>query len=160
MASSQLDNHLTLGPIGHVENGVQAGQRVIWEEIDSRVVIHDEWVQGLEGLEEFSHLTIVFWLDRPGDSETPLKVHPQGNEDLPLVGLFATRTPRRPNPIGLTVVNLLSMKGNTLCVRGLDAYNGTPVLDIKPYLIRGDLKRDALVPEWLLRLWQEHDSGG
>jgi len=160
MPSSQSQSPLTLRPIGHVENGVQVGERVIWEEIESRVVVADEWAKGLEGLEEFSHVTIIFWLDRPADRETPLRVHPQGNEDIPLVGLFATRTPRRPNPIGLTVVKLLSVQGNTLHVRGLDAYDGTPVLDIKPYLVRGDLKRDALVPEWLLRLWGEHDSGG
>jgi tRNA-Thr(GGU) m(6)t(6)A37 methyltransferase TsaA len=160
MPSSQSHASLTLRPIGHVENGVQAGERVIWEEIDSRVVIADEWAEGLEGLGDFSHITIVFWLDRPGDSEIPRRVHPQGKQHLPLVGLFATRTPRRPSPIGLTVVNLLSIEGNVLHVRGLDAYDGTPVLDIKPYLVRGDLKRDASMPSWLLRLWEEHDSGG
>jgi tRNA-Thr(GGU) m(6)t(6)A37 methyltransferase TsaA len=158
MPSSQSQTALTLWPIGHVENGIQAGERAIWEEIDSRVVVADKWAEGLEGLEDFSHVSIVFWLDRPADRETPLKVHPQGKEHLPLVGLFATRTPRRPNPIGLTVVKLLFVEGNTLHVRGLDTYSGTPVLDIKPYLIRGDLKPDASVPEWLLRLWEEHDS--
>lgn len=150
---------LTLEPIGRVENEVQHGERVIWEEIDSRVLIDERWVEGLEGLAEFSHVVVLFWLDRPRDVETPLKVHPEAKEELPPVGLFATRTPHRPNPIGMTTVQLLRAEGNTLHVRGLDAFDGTPVLDIKPYLVRGDLKREASVPGWLHDLWQRHDSG-
>jgi len=132
---------------------------VTWEEIDSRVVIDERWVEGLEGLGEFSHVVVLFWLDRPRETQIPLKVHPEAKEDLPLVGLFATRTPYRPNPIGMTTVQLLRVEGNTLHVRGLDAFDGTPVLDIKPYLVRGDLKRDASVPGWLWDLWERHDSG-
>jgi tRNA-Thr(GGU) m(6)t(6)A37 methyltransferase TsaA len=150
---------LTLEPIGRIENDVQFGERVIWEEIDSRVVIDQRWAEALEGLAEFSHVVVLFWLDRPRDAETPLKVHPEAKGDLPLVGLFATRTPHRPNPIGMTTVRLLRVEGNTLHVRGLDAFDGTPVLDIKPYLVRGDLKREASVPGWLHDLWERHDSG-
>jgi tRNA-Thr(GGU) m(6)t(6)A37 methyltransferase TsaA len=149
---------LTLEPIGHVENEIQLGERVIWEEIDSRVVIDERWVEGLEGLEEFSHVVIIFWLDRPRDTDITLKVHPEAKEDMPLVGLFATRTPHRPNPIGMTTVQLLRVEENALHVRGLDAFDGTPVLDIKPYLIRGDLKRGASVPGWLQDLWERHSS--
>jgi tRNA-Thr(GGU) m(6)t(6)A37 methyltransferase TsaA len=150
---------LTLEPIGHVENDVQLGERVIWEEIDSRVVIDEQWVEGLEGLAEFSHVVVLFWLDRPRETKIPLKVHPEAKGDLPLVGLFATRTPHRPNPIGMTSVQLLRVEGNSLHVRGLDAFDGTPVLDIKPYLPRGDVKGKASVPGWLHDLWERHDSG-
>jgi tRNA-Thr(GGU) m(6)t(6)A37 methyltransferase TsaA len=160
MTRHQSEKVLTLRPIGHVENDIQAGEHVTWEEIDSRVVIYDPWVEGLEGLEDFSHVVVIFWLDRPADSETLVKVHPQGKEDMPLVGLFATRAPMRPNPIGMTTVRLLRLEGNSLHVRGLDTFDGTPVLDIKPYLTRGDLKAEASVPEWLLRLWAQHDSEG
>ena len=160
MTRHQSEKVLTLRPIGHVENDIQSGEHVTWEEIDSRVVIYDPWVEGLEGLEGFSHVVVIFWLDRPADSETPVKVHPQGKEDMPLVGLFATRAPMRPNPIGMTTVRLLRLEGNSLHVRGLDTFDGTPVLDIKPYLTRGDLKAEASVPEWLLRLWARHDSEG
>jgi tRNA-Thr(GGU) m(6)t(6)A37 methyltransferase TsaA len=149
---------LTLEPIGHVENEIEPGERVIWEEIDSRIVIDERWVEGLEGLDEFSHVVILFWLDRPHDRETPLKVHPEAKEDLPLMGLFSTRTPLRPNPIGMTAVELLRVESNTLYVHGLDAFDGTPVLDVKPYLIRGDLKPEASVPNWLHELWRRHDS--
>ena len=160
MTRHDSEKVLTLRPIGHVENDIQPRQRVTWEEIDSRLVIYDQWVEGLEGLEDFSHIVIIFWLDRPEDSETPVKIHPQGKEDMPLVGLFATRAPMRPNPIGITTVRLLRLEGNSLHVRGLDTFDGTPVLDIKPYLTRGDLKAGASVPEWLLRLWARHDSEG
>jgi len=158
VAKQQPDRVLTLRPIGHVENGVQKGEQAIWEEMESRIVLDGQWAEGLRGLEGFSHLVVIFWLDRPNQAEVPLQVHPEAKEDMPLVGLFATRTPLRPNPIGLTSVELLSVEGTTLRVRGLDAFDGTPVLDIKPYLIRGDLKPDASVPGWLRQLWAKHDT--
>jgi len=80
-----------------------------------------------------------------------LKVHPRGRTDLPLLGVFATRTAFRPNPIGLTLVELLEVKNNVLVVRGLDAFDGTPVLDIKPYGSR-DMVVGARVPEWHKKL--------
>ena len=158
MTKPDASNILELRPVGRVENGVPLGERVIWEEIESRVVIYEPWVEALEGLDGFSHIVLIFWLDRPSENEVPLKVHPEAKEDLPLVGLFATRTPLRPNPIGVTSVELLGIEGDTLRVRGLDAYDGTPVLDIKPYLIRGDLKPGASAPDWLRRLWEQQDS--
>ncbi|HJX38233.1 MAG TPA: tRNA (N6-threonylcarbamoyladenosine(37)-N6)-methyltransferase TrmO [Anaerolineae bacterium] len=157
VVNHQSDRLLTLTPIGHVESGVQKGEQAIWEELESRIVLDGQWAEGLQGLDEFSHIVVVFWLDRPSEAEVSLKVHPEAKEELPLVGLFATRTPLRPNPIGLTSVELLSVEGPTLRVRGLDAFDGTPVLDIKPYLVRGDLKPDASVPGWLRQLWERHD---
>ena len=150
---------LSLRPIGYVQNELHPGEHVVWEEIESRILLQDEWVDGLEGLQEFSHIVVIFWLDRPSDTEVPLKVHPGGKEDMPLVGLFATRTPLRPNPIAVTSVDLLAVESDALLVRGLDAFDGTPVLDIKPYLIRGDCKPYASVPEWLQRLWKQQDTG-
>jgi tRNA-Thr(GGU) m(6)t(6)A37 methyltransferase TsaA len=158
MVRQQPDTVLTLRPIGYVENGVKKGEQAIWEEMESRIVLDGQWAKGLQGLDEFSHVVVIFWLDGPNETEVPLQVHPEAKDDLPLVGLFATRTPLRPNPIGLTSVELLSVEGTTLRVRGLDAFDGTPVLDIKPYLIRGDLKPEASVPRWLRQLWERHDA--
>ena len=149
---------LELRPIGHVENDIQPGKDVSWEGVESRIVNGPEFAEGLDGVEEFSHIVVLFWLDGPRDMQTPLKVRPEAREDMPLVGVFATRAPVRPNPIGLTAVELLGRDGNVLLVRGLDAYDGTPVLDIKPYLIRGDMKPEASVPKWLQRLWEEQDA--
>jgi tRNA-Thr(GGU) m(6)t(6)A37 methyltransferase TsaA len=160
MTKPHSGQSLEAKPIGKVQNDVQPGQDVTWEGIDSRIIIDQEWAEGLEGLEEFSHIVVLFWLDRPKTNETPLQVHPEAREDLPLVGVFATRAPVRPNPIGVTAVELLARDGNVLRVRGLDAYDGTPVLDIKPYLIRGDMKPGAAVPNWLQRLWDVQDPTG
>ncbi len=74
--------------------------------------------------------------------------------DMPLLGIFATRTPHRPNPIGLTLVELLRVEDNVVTVRGLDAFNGTPVLDIKPFDY-WDMVEDVRVPEWWMRLEKE-----
>jgi tRNA-Thr(GGU) m(6)t(6)A37 methyltransferase TsaA len=160
MARKDESTVLRLSPIGHVHNDVEPWEHVTWEEIESRILIHEEWKEGLEGIQEFSHIVVIFWLDRPKEQEIPLKVHPEAKEEMPLVGLFATRTPLRPNPIGITTVELLRVEGNQLTVRGLDAFDGTPVLDIKPYLVRGDLKPGASVPGWLHRLWQTTDDEG
>jgi tRNA (Thr-GGU) A37 N-methylase len=75
-----------------------------------------------------------------------------------MVGLFATRTPLRPNPISLTIVRLIERQDNVLQVQNLDMYDGTPVLDIKPYMTRGDCQTEATCPEWIHRLWAIHDK--
>ena len=83
-----------------------------------------------------------------------LMVHPRGRNDLPLMGAFAARTNLRPNPIGLTLVQLLKVDDNILTVRGLDAFDGTPVLDIKPY-DSWDIVTEIKVPEWWNRLEED-----
>ncbi|MFW9799132.1 MAG: tRNA (N6-threonylcarbamoyladenosine(37)-N6)-methyltransferase TrmO [Candidatus Thorarchaeota archaeon] len=117
----------------------------------SRIVFKEDVVPGLEGIEEFSHIFIIFWLHKVKDSDKIL-VHPGASSDQP-VGIFATRAPVRPNPIGLTVVDVVKRKGDTLWVRGLDAIDGTPVLDIKPYpdWANGRLQviSDFKIPFWL-----------
>lgn len=83
-----------------------------------------------------------------------LKAHPRGRKDMPLLGVLATRVARRPNPIGLTLVELVERRGNVLTITGLDAFDGTPVLDIKPFDY-WDMTKDARVPEWWMRLEAE-----
>jgi len=145
---------LVVEPIGWVRNTISDSQDVTWEEIESQVVIEERFSEALEGLEEFSHIIVLFWLHRKKREPPPLKIRPEMREDMPLVGILATRAPVRPNSIGLTVVELLERQGNTLHVRGLDAYDGTPVLDIKPYLPRGDSVEKARVAPWVKRLWE------
>jgi tRNA-Thr(GGU) m(6)t(6)A37 methyltransferase TsaA len=140
-------------PIGHVVSSIKFPERVDRESTKAQVIIDPEWAEALEGIEEFSHIWVLFYLHHVTE-ERPFvpKVHPMGQRDVPLVGALATRTPHRPNPIGLTVVRLLSREGNTLTVRGLDAYDGTPVLDIKPYLTPGDCVSEATAPDWLRQI--------
>lgn len=97
----------------------------------SKIVINSEYSDGLLGIEEWSHLYVIYWMDRISDEKKTLLC--PGNEPRPTVGIFATRAPVRPNPIGLTLVELVRRERNVLIVKGLDALHGTPVLDIKPY---------------------------
>ncbi|MFZ5918297.1 MAG: tRNA (N6-threonylcarbamoyladenosine(37)-N6)-methyltransferase TrmO [Chloroflexota bacterium] len=152
-------------PIGRVSNPVAWGQKdVRWEEIVSRVTLFPRWAEGLEGIDEFSHIMVIFYLDRARkDGVLNLRTRPMGRKELPEVGIFATRSPFRPNGIGVTTVELLARDGAALRVRGLDAYDGTPVLDVKPYLSRGDEIQGARMARWAEQLWQmldqEHQEG-
>jgi len=151
---------INLAPIGRVVNDIEYPGDVKWETITSRVVIASQLVEALDGIDGFSHVVIIFYLHKVGeDRRSVLKVHPQGRQELPLTGVFATRSPVRPNPIGVTVVKLLERQENVLKVLGLDAYDGAPVLDVKPYLRRGDFIEEATMPDWLLRLWELQDGG-
>jgi tRNA-Thr(GGU) m(6)t(6)A37 methyltransferase TsaA len=128
-----------------------------WQDEDAIVQVDPIWIEALEGLEGFSHIWIVWWLHHSADPPDSLSVRPQRRQEMPEVGLFATRSPRRPNPLAMTAVRLIERTGGTLRVNGLDAYQGTPILDIKPYLPRGDLIVEATGPEWLQRLWSIDD---
>jgi len=142
-----------LRPIGRVSNEVVERGRREWENIVSEISISPEWGEAMEGVDDFSHLIVLFWLHRVSAEERArtLRVHPGGRSDIPARGVFATRSPVRPNPIGMCVVRLLERKGNVLKVRGLDAVNETPVLDIKPYL-PSDQVSEATVPQWVIEL--------
>ena len=151
MEESTRQQSINLAPIGRVINGIEHPSDVKWESVISEVVIAPQLVEALDGIDGFSHIVIIFYLDKVGeDRRSRLKVHPERKEELPLVGVFATRSPVRPNPIGITVVKLLERQENVLKVLGLDAYAGTPVLDVKPYLRRGDLIEEATMPETLV----------
>jgi len=142
---------IKMKPIGYVRRASRE-EDVKDKSLISRIVIRKDLVEALEGIEDFSHMFVVYRMHKVPKKETKLlKVHPRGRKDLPLLGVFATRTAFRPNPIGLTLVELLKCKGNVLIVRGLDAFDGTPVLDIKPFNGR-DMVPDAKVPEWHKKL--------
>ena len=135
-------------PIGVVSNKFKRAVPSGWEHSVSEVRVDQRWEAALEGIEEFSHILVLFWLNRI-EGERVMRVHPMGRLDAPLVGLFSTRTPRRPNPIGLTVVKLLERRANVLRVQGLDALDGSPVVDLKPYLTRNDKVQGATMPDWV-----------
>jgi len=128
---SKEEQAITFTAIGHVEN--QFDEPVSSEEIravESRIVLNPDLVAGMQGLETGQRLLIVFHFHRTEGFN--LLQHPRGDRSRPRRGVFALCSPRRPNPIGVTVVDLLAIQGNVLRVRGLDAINGTPVLDLKP----------------------------
>jgi len=124
----------------------------------SEIVLLPELETALDGINDYSHLYVLYWLHEITEEKRLMrKVHPRGRTDLPLMGVFAVRTNLRPNPIGLTVVELVKAEGNVLTVRGLDAFNGTPVLDVKPY-DPWDAIKDAKVPKWWRRLEEERSK--
>ena len=150
--TSQLE--IVLKPIGVVQTPA-VGNEVKDKTKISRIVIRNKLAEALEGIDGFSHLFVLFWLHQVTDNQRKtFKVHPRGRKDLPLLGVFATRTMLRPNPVGLTLVELVKVEGNVLTVRGLDAFDGTPVLDIKPF-DSWDTAKTAKVPEWWIKLEKE-----
>jgi len=150
--SSQAE--IVLKPIGVVRTAA-VGDEVKDKTRISQIVIRNELAEALDGIDDFSHLFVLFWLHEiPDEQRKTLKVHPRGRKDLPLLGVFATRSMLRPNPVGLTLVELVKTEGNVLTVRGLDAFNGTPVLDIKPF-DHWDTAKDVRVPRWWTKLENE-----
>lgn len=141
---------ISMKPIGVVHSPIKSGPIKNRSAI-SEIVVEKAYLQGLKGLEDFSHLYILYWLHKI--QEPPrLKVHPWGSRETPLLGVFATRSPSRPNPLGLTLVELLGRKGCCLKVRGLDAIDGSPVLDIKPFdFWEVGEYRKVRVPEWWIK---------
>ncbi len=145
---------ITLVPIGFVKTDAR-GDEVKDKQHLSQIVVRKKLAEALDGIEGFSHLFVLFWLSEISLSQRQtLKVHPRGRRDLPLVGVFAVRTNLRPNPIGLTLVELVKCEGSVLTVRGLDAFDGTPILDIKPFDF-WDTATNAKVPSWWLRLQEK-----
>ncbi|MBU2608936.1 MAG: tRNA (N6-threonylcarbamoyladenosine(37)-N6)-methyltransferase TrmO [Chloroflexi bacterium] len=148
MADERPD--MTLKAIGFVRNEIKRPMREGWEKVVSEIVVENNLTDALDDLEEFSHITVIFWMHLVDTSvQLPHKVHPMGRGELPLVGLFATRSPHRPNPLGETTVRLLKRRANVLTVEGLDAVDGTPVIDIKPYLQRYDSTTNPRVAPWV-----------
>lgn len=122
---------VNLKPIATVRNGV-TDDVDDWDKVTSRLIFEREWVDGLYKLGRFDHVLVIFGFHRKRGVK--LRVHPRHDPSKPLVGVFASRSPRRPNKLGLTRVELLSVRGNVVTVQGLDAYDGSPVFDVKPPL--------------------------
>ena len=138
-------------PIGVVRNGIEKMSTGNWATVESVIELGPEWVSGLAGLAEFSHLVVVFHLHRiPAfDRETQLLRRPRGMEHLDAVGVFSQRTKFRPNPIGVTPVRLVKIDANRLVVTGLDAMDGSPVFDIKPFIPEFDSVGEVRQPSWV-----------
>ena len=121
---------LNLWPIGVVHSPLQkTGTR---EKKRAEIEIFERFLDGLMGIEAYSELLILFWMNRlEGKDRDVLIVYPKGDKTRPRRGVFSTRSPHRPNPLGITRVRLVKRAGNILTVEGLDAVDGTPVIDIK-----------------------------
>ncbi len=127
-----------------------------WGRVISEIVLNEEYADGLSGLEDFSHALIIYFMHLATDKErVRLERRPQGRDDMPYIGIFSQRAKRRPNPIGVTAVEIIKRELNILTIKGLDAINGTPVLDIKPYYPH-DRVEYPNIPEWVYRLMRNY----
>ena len=119
----------------------------------STIRIYPEYCAALLGLEGFSHLIVLYWFHERDNQKhrTVLQVNLPRHKGAPLSGVFASRSPSRPNPVGLTVTELASVDGCKVRVHGLDALPGSPIIDIKPYLPDNDSVPDAKVPSYYMK---------
>ena len=123
------------------------GVRMSRRDIVAQIVVHEEFAAALKGIEEWSHLIVLFWMHQLAGKPYRLTTHPRRRTDLPEVGVFCARGRERPNPIGLAIVELLNRDKNVLTVKALDAYDDSPVLDIKPYTPNDPIS-GLRVPAW------------
>ena len=115
------------------------------------IEVYKEYLDALLGLEQFSHIIVLCWHHQNDIPEKRriLQVHPRGDKALPLTGIFGTRSPVRPNLIALSTCEILSIDRNIIRVDKIDAFDGTPVIDIKPCLGKNDSMINVQVPEWV-----------
>ena len=149
-----------MSPIGVVRSAIQEPVDDVWGGVIARIELDATRFsqESLAGLDEFSHVEIVFVFDRVADSEIHMGArHPRGRQDWPKVGIFAQRGKNRPNRIGVTTCRVVAVRGLSIEVEGLDAIDGTPVLDIKPYMRhfapRGEVHQPAWATELMARYW-------
>jgi tRNA-Thr(GGU) m(6)t(6)A37 methyltransferase TsaA len=152
---SQPANIIDVKPIGWVRR-TSPGEDDRDRSLIASIVLDPDLAPALDGIEEWSHLYVITWLDRVVRDQEPVLHHRSG------VGIFAARSPIHPNPIGLTLVELVRREESVIWVRGLDAFDGTPVLDLKPYpdwdkalLVVTDFR----VPDWLSKIINRDQDG-
>ena len=146
---------ITFSPIGYVSSPATQTADEGWGKVVSRVTLRPSLARGIEGLEQFSHALIITHLHLSSfDPERDIVRRPRGLASMPEAGIFAQRAKDRPNAIGITAVKILGVGEGFIDVRGLDAVDGTPVLDVKPYVPQFDRVGEATVPPWMNRLME------
>jgi len=142
-------------PIGKVNTNINKNKlKDIGKEKNiSKLIIFEDYIECLEGIEEFSHIIVCYWAHLVSMKQREIKkVHPKSNPKFPEVGIFSTHSQVRPNPICLTISEVLKREENVLFVKNLDAFNESPILDIKPYIPFLDKTIDISVPEWINKI--------
>lgn len=147
-------------PIGYVRGGREVAEDDNWGDSEARIELDPERFtqEALEGLDSFSHAEVVFLFDRVGEGAITYDArHPRGRKDWPKVGIFAQRGKNRPNRIGVSVCTIVRVEGLAVVVGGLDAIDGTPIIDIKPVMSgfapRGEVREPAWAKEIMASYW-------
>lgn len=148
---------IELEPVGFVSR-ISPDEDERERSLVAKIVLEEDLEPGLKGIEAWSHIYVIFWMGGEADAERRELCQRDDS-----VGVFAARSPIHPNPLGLTLVELIKREGNVLWVKGLDAFDGTPVLDIKPYPDwekgRSIVVTDYRIPDWLAEILERHQSG-
>ncbi len=140
---------ITLVPIGRVVSDERDAARGDWSRVRSSIRLDEKHAEALLGLADYSHVIVVGWLHEISEAlRERRQAYPGGDERYPLQGALALRGGARPNPVSVTVCTLRSIEGATLLLEGLDLIDGTPVLDVKPYLAPYDSAPKASIPRW------------
>jgi tRNA-Thr(GGU) m(6)t(6)A37 methyltransferase TsaA len=139
---------IKLRAIGAVRSEIKKRGRQDTRDVVAEIEIDPTLTEALDDIEGFSHIIVIYYMHK-SRQPSPMKVHPRHGTVPTPVGVFASRSPDRPNALGKTTVKLLERRGNILKVQGLDAIDGTPVIDIKPYIPEIDAVADARVPRWV-----------
>jgi tRNA-Thr(GGU) m(6)t(6)A37 methyltransferase TsaA len=150
---------IQMSPIGHVEGGRAVPEDDDWGDSRARIVLDatrfDD--EALMGLETFSHAEVIYVFDKVADDQIVTGArHPRGNKAWPKIGIFAQRGKNRPNRIGVTVCRIVSVNGRVLEVQGLDAIDGTPVLDIKPVMSGFAPRGEHREPDWAREIMEKY----
>lgn len=175
MTSESHNDDIILTPIGRVKNNIKKPSFSPGGNIDpeerkrqvrkrraeikqsvSELEIDQTYEDLLDGIDAFSHILVLFWPHLLTEQDRELKkVHPMGRKDIPEQGIFATRSPARPNPVLVSVVKLLERKENILFVQGLDSLDGSPILDIKPIVREHEGIENPRFPDWIKEIHKD-----
>lgn len=143
-------NKIIIEPVGFVSSPVSERIDENWGEVKSKIILKPEFAGALLGLEDFSHAIIVTYLHEANyEKEKHLQRRPRNLKTMPMLGIFSQRAKNRPNPIGITAVQIIKVGNDYLEIKGLDAIDKTPILDIKPYYPHYDKIEETKVPEWV-----------
>ena len=150
-----VSDQFEISAVGTVRSSRIAPDDDSWDEEASHIEMIEPFNEhSLMGLADFSHCIVVYVFDKAAWDESKMSRHPRGNKDWPEVGIFAQRAKDRPNRLGVTVCRVLEVKDSTVRVAGLDAINGTPVVDIKPWMVEFGPRGEVSQPSWSKELMQ------
>jgi tRNA-Thr(GGU) m(6)t(6)A37 methyltransferase TsaA len=150
---------IAIEPIGHVRGGRTEVVDDDWGKVEARIELDTSrfGAESLAGLLDFSHLVVVYHFHLADPAKIELEArHPRGNKDWPKVGIFAQRGKNRPNRIGVSTCAILGVEGTSIRVQGLDAVDGTPVLDVKPYFREFEPRNVVREPKWVAELMSQY----
>ncbi len=155
--SGHVINQFEINEVGTVRSSRSEPEDDSWDDETSHIeMIAPFDRRSLMGLESFSHCIVVYVFDKAVWDDSKMSRHPRGNKDWPEVGIFAQRAKDRPNRLGITVCRILEVKDSAVRVAGLDAIDGTPVVDIKPWMAEFGPRGDVSQPSWSMELMKDY----